>query len=102
MTGRLVSLLATRTQQTADAAFHLFEIKVADDEPASVAVFMRKGDNPTALSWRLSRSLSDYVSSPRSSSNASPTPASATTTQDSCEELTGVLLPTRSSRRGSG
>jgi hypothetical protein len=93
MTGRLVSLLATRTQQTADAAFHLFEIKVADDEPASVAVFMRKGDNPAALSWKLSRSLSEYVSSPTLLLERL---ADARTRHDYAklsEELTGVLLP---------
>ncbi len=93
MTGRLVSLLATRTQETADAAFHLFEIKVADDEPVSVAVFMRKGENPAALSWKLSRSLSEYVSSPALLLERL---TDARTRHDYArlsEELTGVLLP---------
>ncbi len=93
MTGRLVSLLATRTQQTADAAFHLFEIEVADDEPVSVAVFMRKGDNPTALSWRLSRSLSEYVSSPTLLLERLTDARSRHDYARLSEELTGVLLP---------
>jgi hypothetical protein len=93
MTGRLVSLLATRTQQTADAAFHLFEIKVADDEPVSVAVFMRKGDNPAALSWKLSRSLSEYVSSPTLLLERLTDARARHDYARLSEELTGVLLP---------
>ncbi|MCM3878459.1 MAG: hypothetical protein NEA02_18825, partial [Thermoanaerobaculia bacterium] len=98
MTGRLVSLLATRTQQTAEAAFHLFEIKVADDEPVSVAVFMRKGDDPAALSWKLSRSLSEYVSSPTLLLERLTDARARHDYARLSEELTGVLLPTTALR----
>jgi hypothetical protein len=93
MTGLAVSLLATRTRQTADAAFHIFEIKVGSKDPVSVAVFMRRSDNPTALSWRLSRSLSKYVSSPTLLLERLNDARTRHDYSQLSEELTGVLLP---------
>ena len=98
MTGQLVSLLATQTQQTADAAFHLFEIKVGVDDPVSVAIFMRKSENPNALSWRLSRSLSKYVSSPTLLLERLNDARSRHDYSQLSEELTGVLLPKTAAR----
>jgi hypothetical protein len=93
MTGQLVSLLATQTQQPADAAFHLFEIRVAGADAVSVAVFMRKGENPAALSWRLSRSLSQYVSSPALLLERVNDARNRRDYSQLSEELTGILLP---------
>lgn len=93
MTGQLVSLLATQTQQAADAAFHLFEIKVGNADPVSVAIFMRKSDNPAALSWSLSRSLSEYVSSPTLLLERLNDARTRHDYSKLSEELTEVLLP---------
>ena len=98
MTGQLVSLLATQTQQTADAAFHLFEIKVGVDDPVSVAIFMRKSENPNALSWRLSRSLSRYVSSPTLLLERLNDARSRHDYSQLSEELTGVVFPKTAAR----
>jgi hypothetical protein len=98
MTGQLVSLLATQTQQRADAAFHVFEIKVGSADPVSVAVFMRRSDDPAALSWRLSRSLSKYVSSPTLLLERLNDARTRHDYSQLSEELTGILLPKAAER----
>jgi hypothetical protein len=98
VTAGLVSLLAAGGSQSADAAFHLFEIKVGGDDPASVAVFMKKAEHPVARSWQLSRPLSTYVSSPVLLLERLGDARTRHDYSRLSEELTSMVLPTAAVR----
>lgn len=59
--GRVLLLRDIPSRRVADAALHLFEIRVGDSPPVATAIYMNKAAQPRGYSWRLTSLVSSYL-----------------------------------------
>jgi hypothetical protein len=97
--GQRLALLASSTGTVADAALHVFDIKVGGGDAISTAVYLGYGPKAGMISWRPSRSLADFTSLPGFLNDLSRARSDRSYAEPS-RDLTAVLFPTETDYRG--
>lgn len=98
-TGQRLSLLATSNGTVADAALHVFDIKVGGSDSVSTAVYLGHGREAEMISWRPSRSLADFTNLPGFLNDLSRARVDRSYAEPS-RDLTAVLFPTETDYKG--